>query len=225
VRIALGADHRGFALKQALAVWLASRGHSVLDCGTRSQGQESFPTGGQGLESFPTRGQKSFPTKGQGQESFPTRGQESFPTKGQGQESFPTKGQGQGSFPTRGQESFPTRGQGQESFPIRRVDYPDFAFRVAEAVQKRRAARGILICSTGIGMSMAANRVRGVRAALVYTPELARLSREHNDANVLCLGADYVSPATARRIVGVWLRTGFARGRHLRRLAKLARFG
>ena len=73
-------------------------------------------------------------------------------------------------------------------------------------------------------MSIAANRVRGVRAALVGSVRLARLSREHNDANVLCLGADFVSAAEARRIVGVWLRTEFAGGRHSRRLAKIARY-
>lgn len=104
------------------------------------------------------------------------------------------------------------------------VDYPDFAHAVARAVAGKRAARGILVCATGIGMSMAANRHRGVRAALISDVELARRAREHNDANVLCLGADLVSPASARRIVRAWLETGFAAGRHARRTRKLDRF-
>ena len=141
MRIALGADHRGFALKEELRAWLAARGHSVTDCGPASAD---------------------------------------------------------------------------------RGDYPDYAFKVADAVARRRAERGILVCSTGIGMSIAANRFPKVRAALCSSLRLARLSREHNDANVLCLGADFVSGAEARRIVGVWLKTGFAGGRHARRVAKLS---
>jgi ribose 5-phosphate isomerase B len=142
VRIALGADHRGFALKENLRRWLNERGEEVADFGTSNA----------------------------------------------------------------------------ES-----VDYPDYAFKVAGAVSRHRVDRGILVCSTGIGMSIAANKVHGVRAALVDSVKLARLSREHNDANVLCLGADSGSSAAARRIVGVWLRTEFAGGRHARRLAKIAR--
>jgi ribose 5-phosphate isomerase B len=141
VRIALGADHRGFTLKEDLKRWLAAHGHEVIDLGPENAG---------------------------------------------------------------------------------RVDYPDYAFKVARAVARRQADRGILTCSTGIGMSIAANKVRGVRAALVDSVRLARLSREHNDANVLCLGADFVPAAAARRIVGVWLKTEFAGGRHSRRVAKLA---
>jgi len=144
VRVALGADHRGFGLKEDLKRWLAARGHKVVDCGPASSD---------------------------------------------------------------------------------RVDYPDYAFKVARAVARRQADRGILICSTGIGMSIAANKVRGVRAALADSVRLARLSREHNDSNVLCLGADFVSTAEARRIVGVWLKTEFAGGRHARRVRKLGRIG
>jgi RpiB/LacA/LacB family sugar-phosphate isomerase len=143
VRVALGADHRGFALKEDLKRWLLARGHLSIDCGPASTG---------------------------------------------------------------------------------RVDYPDYAFKVADAVARRQADRGILICSTGIGMSIAANKVRGVRAALAGSVRLARLSREHNDSNVLCLGADFVSVALARRIAGVWLKTGFAGGRHAARLVKIARY-
>ena len=143
MKVALGADHRGFALKENLKRWLTARGHEVIDFGPASAD---------------------------------------------------------------------------------RVDYPDYAFRVARAVARSQAERGILICSTGIGMSIAANRARGVRAALADSVRQARLSREHNDANVLCLGADFVSVALARRIVGVWLRTEFAGGRHSRRLGKIARY-
>jgi ribose 5-phosphate isomerase B len=144
VTVALGADHRGFALKEELKRWLAARGHKVIDFGPEN---------------------------------------------------------------------------------VDRVDYPDYAFKVADAVARHQADRGILICSTGIGMSIAANKVRGVRAALADSVRLARLSREHNDANVLCLGADFVSAAEARRIVGVWLKTEFAGGRHARRVRKLGRVG
>jgi len=144
VRVALGADHRGFALKEELKRWLAARGHEIVDFGPASAD---------------------------------------------------------------------------------RVDYPDYAFKVADAVVRHQADRGILICSTGIGMSIAANKVRGVRAVLADSVRLARLSREHNDANVLCLGADFVSAAEARRIVSVWLKTEFAGGRHARRVRKLGRTG
>jgi ribose 5-phosphate isomerase B len=144
VTVALGADHRGRALKDSLRQYLARLGHRVRDFGT----------------------------------------------------------------------------EGEAS-----VDYPDFAHAVARAVAGRRAARGVLVCATGIGMAIAANRYRGVRAALVCDERLARLAREHNDANVLCLGADTVTPAQARRILKVWLETGFAGGRHRRRVRKLDRAG
>jgi RpiB/LacA/LacB family sugar-phosphate isomerase len=142
VKVALGADHRGFGLKEELKRWLAARGHEVIDFGPASSD---------------------------------------------------------------------------------RVDYPAYAFKVADAVARHRAGRGILVCSTGIGMSIAANKVRAVRAALIDSVRLARLSRQHNDANVLCLGADFVSAAEARRIVGVWLKTKFVGGRHARRVRKLGR--
>jgi ribose 5-phosphate isomerase B len=144
VKVALGADHRGFALKEELKRWLAGRGHEVIDCGPGNAD---------------------------------------------------------------------------------RVDYPDYAFKVADLVARRRVDRGILMCSTGIGMSIAANRFAKVRAALCSGTRYARLSREHNDANVLCLGADFVSAALAQRIVGVWLKAEFTGGRHARRVRKLGRVG
>ena len=106
--------------------------------------------------------------------------------------------------------------QGPES-----VDYPDYAHRVAEAVETGRYARGIVVCGTGLGVSMAANRHRGVRAAVAYDEETARLSREHNDANVLALGGRSLDHALAERILEVWLKTPFAGGRHARRVEKI----
>ncbi len=101
------------------------------------------------------------------------------------------------------------------------VDYPDFAHRVAEAVASGRRARGVVVCGTGIGVSMAANRHAGVRAAVVWNEETARLSREHNDANVLALGGRTLDPALAETILDTWLETPFGAGRHARRVAKI----
>ena len=102
------------------------------------------------------------------------------------------------------------------------VDYPDFAKQVGEDVVARKADLGILVCGTGIGMSIAANKVPGVRAANVSTVEEAELSRQHNDANVLTLGGRTLTPATAVAIVDKWLHTSFLGGRHQRRIDKIA---
>ena len=88
-------------------------------------------------------------------------------------------------------------------------------------MEKGRYARGIVVCGTGIGVSIAANRHPGVRAAVAYDEETARLSREHNDANVLALGARRLDHGLAERILEVWLKTPFAGGRHARRVAKI----
>jgi ribose 5-phosphate isomerase B len=142
MRIAIGADHAGFVLKEHLRNKLQAAGHEVLDFGTNSE----------------------------------------------------------------------------ES-----CDYPDFALQVARQVAEERADRGILVCSTGIGMAMAANKVPGVRAASVERPEAAKLTREHNDANVLTLGAKFVDQDRAGEVVDWFLNTEFAGGRHARRVAKIAR--
>jgi ribose 5-phosphate isomerase B len=142
VRIALGADHAGFELKQRLAELLASEGHSVADLGTHS------------LES---------------------------------------------------------------------TDYPDWAGRVADAVAAGAVDRGVLVCGSGVGMAIAANRRRGVRAVPASDLYTARLARAHNDANVLALGARIVAPALAEEILAVFLSTPFDGGRHERRVAKLDR--
>jgi ribose 5-phosphate isomerase B len=101
------------------------------------------------------------------------------------------------------------------------VDYPDYALKVAESVAKKEFERGILICGSGIGMSIAANKIPGIRAALCHSVEMAKLSREHNDANVLTLGARIIDEATAKEIVKVWLSTEFLGNRHLRRINKI----
>ena len=139
--IALGADHAGYGLKEALKAWLINHGYQVLDLGTHST----------------------------------------------------------------------------ES-----VDYPYYAALVAESVVDRKVERGLLICGTGIGMCMAANKVPGVRAALCGDLYTARMSREHNDANVLVLGGRLMGADMAGDILQAWLETDFAAGRHARRVEKIA---
>ena len=101
------------------------------------------------------------------------------------------------------------------------VDYPDYADKVAEAVRDGRADRGVLVCSTGIGVSIAANKIHGIRAAAPWSGETARLSRAHNDANVLCLSGHYLEPALAEELLRIWLDTPFDGGRHQRRIDKI----
>ena len=138
--IALGADHAGFHLKEALKAWLIEQGYQVVDYGTHSP----------------------------------------------------------------------------ES-----VDYPDYAAQVAEAVADQKVERGVLVCGTGIGMAITANKVPGVRAALCSDLYTARVSREHNDANVLALGGRLMGPEMALDILRMWLETDFAGGRHSRRGDKI----
>jgi RpiB/LacA/LacB family sugar-phosphate isomerase len=141
VKVALGADHRGFALKERIKALLRALSHEAIDVGTR----------------------------------------------------------------------------GEES-----VDYPDYAIAAAEMVSRGEADRGILICGSGAGMSIAANKVPGVRAALAVTPEGARLARAHNDANVLTLGAWQEDDADrVLEIVKTFLATDFEGGRHARRVDKI----
>jgi len=101
------------------------------------------------------------------------------------------------------------------------VDYPDFAFAVAQLVAQGRAWRGVVVDGAGIGSCMAANKVPGVRASLCYNRATAVNSREHNDANVLTLGAGLIGPDLARQIVKIWLETPFGGGRHARRVDKM----
>ncbi|MFZ1061547.1 MAG: ribose 5-phosphate isomerase B [Candidatus Rokuibacteriota bacterium] len=139
--IALGADHAGWELKEALKAWLIENGHQILDFGTHSPNS---------------------------------------------------------------------------------VDYPDYALEVAESVVSGKAERGLLVCGTGIGMAMTANKVPGIRAALCSDPFMARMSREHNDANVLALGGRLMDGELGLEILQMWLATEFAGGRHERRLGKIA---
>jgi len=141
MKIALAADHAGFALKEELRQRLAAEGHEVADFGTAST----------------------------------------------------------------------------ES-----CDYPDFAQSVAREVAEGRFDRGVLVCSTGIGMAIAANKVAGVRAAPAQSEDEVRLTREHNDANVLTLGARYLDEERALGLIGIFLNTEFLGGRHARRVAKIA---
>jgi ribose 5-phosphate isomerase B len=102
------------------------------------------------------------------------------------------------------------------------VDYPDFAAKVAESVAGGQHELGILVCGTGIGMSIAANKIRGIRAALCGNELEAELARAHNDANVLCLGGRILGPGLAGAIVEKFVTSGFEGGRHQRRLDKIA---
>jgi ribose 5-phosphate isomerase B len=106
-------------------------------------------------------------------------------------------------------------------FGLDSVDYPDYAFKVAEAVSTGRAARGVLICGTGIGMSITANRVPGIRAALCNDLFTARMARAHNDANILAIGSRVIGPGLAQAILQTFLETPFEKGRHLRRIKKM----
>ncbi len=102
------------------------------------------------------------------------------------------------------------------------TDYPDYAEVVARDVVSGAADRGILVCSTGVGMSIAANKVDGIRAALGVNPEEVRLTRAHNDANIITMGARYTDAPTANEMVKVFLETPFEGGRHARRIGKIA---
>jgi ribose 5-phosphate isomerase B len=104
------------------------------------------------------------------------------------------------------------------------VDYPDFAFQVGLAVSQGKVDRGILICGTGIGMCIAANKVKGIRAAPCHDVVTAEMSRRHNDANILCLSADLLGEEHIDRLVRIWLETEFESGRHARRVDKIVRF-
>lgn len=120
-------------------------------------------------------------------------------------------------FLTKGNYRFDDFG----TFNEESVDYPDFAEKVAEAVASGAYDRGVLICGTGIGIGIAANKVPGIRAALCHDVFSARASREHNDANVLTMGERVIGPGLALEIVKTWLATDFAGSRHARRVEKI----
>jgi len=107
------------------------------------------------------------------------------------------------------------------TFSYESCDYPVYCLKVAESVRKKEAHRGVFICKTGIGSSIALNKTKVIRAALVHNLRGARFSRLHNDSNILVLGSDFVKPDYARKILNVWLRTEFEAGRHQRRLNQI----
>jgi len=119
------------------------------------------------------------------------------------------------------QNGFEVRDAGPNSADS--VDYPDFAHPVAQAVEAGEAIKGILICGSGNGVCMTANKHVGIRAALCWTEELAALSRQHNDANVLCIPARFVSQEIAVSMTRTFLTTDFEGGRHIRRVEKITR--
>ncbi|MEZ0328652.1 MAG: ribose 5-phosphate isomerase B [Dissulfuribacterales bacterium] len=106
-------------------------------------------------------------------------------------------------------------------YSLEAVNYPEIGKKVVQSVLSKDADRGILICGTGIGMSMTANRYKGIRAALCHDAYTTRMSREHNDANVLCMGARVLGVGVAEDMVRIWLNTAFAGGRHACRIAML----
>lgn len=101
------------------------------------------------------------------------------------------------------------------------VDYPDLAYVVAKAVSDGQVERAILICATGLGMSIAANKVKGIRAALCHDELSARIARDHNDTNILCLSGDQIGEVLLRKVVEAWISTEFSGGRHQRRVNKI----
>jgi ribose 5-phosphate isomerase B len=105
------------------------------------------------------------------------------------------------------------------------VDYPDYARRMAAAIGEGRASLGVLLCGTGIGISIAANRFPAIRAALVHDAFGARLARQHNDANVICMGGRTTGPDLAKDCLQIFLNTAFEGGRHARRVAKMSQSG
>ncbi len=107
------------------------------------------------------------------------------------------------------------------TFSEERCDYPEFAYNLAKQISQGKFKRGILICKSGIGNSIVANRVPGARAALCHNEKCSRLSREHNDSNILVLGSIFVKPSEARKITDTWLATKFKGGRHKRRLDQI----
>ena len=102
------------------------------------------------------------------------------------------------------------------------VDYPDFAHALADALEQGKTIKGVLVCGSGIGISIAANRHEGVRAALIHDALGARMCRQHNNANVIVFGGRMIGPETAKDCLGIFLNTEFEGGRHARRLEKLA---
>ncbi len=107
------------------------------------------------------------------------------------------------------------------AFSDESCDYPDFAKRAARILLQKKSKRGILICKSGLGMSMAANRIKGIRAALCHNVKMVKSSRQHNDANVLVFGANYTKELAAKRMCDIFIKEAFSGGRHARRVKKI----
>jgi ribose 5-phosphate isomerase B len=107
------------------------------------------------------------------------------------------------------------------TFSNESCDYPDYAKLVVNSIMQKKCDKGILVCGSGIGMSIAANRYKGIRAALCWSEEIAKISRNHNDANVLALAERFIPWIEVEKIVKVWLKTDFEGGRHINRINKL----
>jgi len=110
-------------------------------------------------------------------------------------------------------------------YSTERVDYPEFGEKVARAVASGECERGLLFCGTGVGISISANKVKGIRAVVCSEPYSAKLSREHNDTNILALGSRVVGTDLAKMIIDIWLETGFEGGRHLKRVEMMDKIG
>lgn len=104
------------------------------------------------------------------------------------------------------------------------ADYPDTAFVLTKDWQRKKIERGVLICGSGLGMSIAANKVKGIRATLCLNEKMAKMARNHNDSNILVLSANFTKPVQAKKILKVWLTEEFEGGRHQRRIKKIAKF-
>ena len=104
------------------------------------------------------------------------------------------------------------------TFKIDSTDYPEYAYKVGNSVASKECDHGVLICGTGIGMSITANKIKGTRAAVANTEESAKLSRLHNDSNILCLGSRLIEPEQALKIFDIWVNTSFEGGRHQNRI-------
>jgi ribose 5-phosphate isomerase B len=104
------------------------------------------------------------------------------------------------------------------------TDYPQYAFRVAEAIRDGAADRGVLVCDSGNGIAIAANKVEGIRATICLSAKQAEMARRHNDSNVLVLGSAYIAPADVEPTVGTWLSTSFDGGRHARRIGQITEY-
>ncbi len=209
MRIALGSDHRGAQIAQKIAADVLLREHYVGPVGVRRADGELL--GAYMIVGATTSDAFAGSENQDGKTSQTSEETQIYPIfyRAPGED---------------GAESTAARGESldsDENAPTA-IDYPDVAAAVAQAVSRGEADRGILICGTGIGMSIAANKFRGVRAAVCYNEVAAEMSRRHNDANVLCLSGEFLGVQATESLVRIWLETPYEGGRHARRVAKIS---